>query len=304
MSDQQQTGSSVVLDLEALFLSREFGRRPVRSVTIAPASVASEPAWLEQVFLSDAFGHPEVLAMAARYEEPVPVPAHAVSRRPALVLLQGGGEGAIAHGATPPHHRAIAAVSGVAAAALAVAGLTSGTGQEPGRPPVTEQAQGSLPSHGGTGTGGVFQPGPAVSAGPPGGRGSTVTPAASGSAGINATLTAFSAPVASGATQGANGAGAPPAVPAPPGGSAPGAPGSPPGGGVGGGGSGMLTPALTVVGNEISSVGTGVSSTSGEVGQALPVGSVLQAVGTVATSAMNNLGGGTPPTILAGGLQQ
>jgi hypothetical protein len=36
----------------------------------------------------------------------------------------------------------------------------------------------------------------------------------------------------------------------------------------------------------------------------LPVASVIQSVGTVATAAVNNLGGGTPPTILAGGLQQ
>jgi hypothetical protein len=47
-----------------------------------------------------------------------------------------------------------------------------------------------------------------------------------------------------------------------------------------------------------------VTATSGDVAQALPVSSVLQAVGTVATSAMNNLGGGTPPTILAGALKE
>lgn len=300
MSDQQQTASSVVLDLEGLFLSREFGRRPVRSVTIVPASVASEPARLEQVFLSDAFGHPELVAMAARSEEPVLVPARAAARRPALVLLKGGGEGTLAYGTTHshPHHRAIAAVSGIAAATLAVAGLTSGTGQAPGRSPVTEQAQGSLPSPAGSGTGGVSEPGPVAVAGQP--------PAASAGAAVNATLTAFSAPGASGSPQGASSAVTPPALAAPAGGSAPGAPGSPGGGAGGGGGAGtgMLTPALTVVGNEVSSVGTGVSSTSGDVGQALPVGSVLQAVGTIATSAMNNLGGGTPPTILAGGLQQ
>jgi hypothetical protein len=66
----------------------------------------------------------------------------------------------------------------------------------------------------------------------------------------------------------------------------------------------MLTPALTVVGNEVTSVGSSVTATSGDLGQALPVPSVLQAVGTVATSTMNNLGGGTPPTILAGASKQ
>jgi hypothetical protein len=58
------------------------------------------------------------------------------------------------------------------------------------------------------------------------------------------------------------------------------------------------------VGNEVTSVGSNVTATSGDVAQALPVSSVLQAVGTVATSAMNNLGGGTPPTILAGALKE
>jgi hypothetical protein len=61
----------------------------------------------------------------------------------------------------------------------------------------------------------------------------------------------------------------------------------------------MLTPALTAVGTEVTSVGSSVTATSGGLGQALPVSSVLQAVGTVATSAKNNVGGGTPPTILA-----
>jgi hypothetical protein len=60
----------------------------------------------------------------------------------------------------------------------------------------------------------------------------------------------------------------------------------------------VLQPALNVVGNEVTGVGTSVSSTSGDVGQALPVASVIQAMGSVATSADNNLGGGTPPNIL------
>jgi len=40
LSDQQETGIGVTLDLEELFLSREFGRRPVRTISSAPASVA------------------------------------------------------------------------------------------------------------------------------------------------------------------------------------------------------------------------------------------------------------------------
>ena len=60
----------------------------------------------------------------------------------------------------------------------------------------------------------------------------------------------------------------------------------------------MLTPVLTVVGNEVSSVGSSVTATSGTLGQALPVASVVQALGTVTTSASNNVGGGSPPNIL------
>ena len=145
MSDQQETGAGVILDLEELFLSREFGRRPMHRTSPAVAAVESAPAQLEQVFLSEVFGHPEVVTAATRVvEEPAP----AVSGRPGLVLLKGGGEGAVER--DNAHYRAIAAVSGVAAAALAVAGLNAGTAPRPGRPPITEQAQGVPLSYGHT----------------------------------------------------------------------------------------------------------------------------------------------------------
>jgi hypothetical protein len=288
MSDQQARDTGVVLDLEELFLAREFGRGPAWSVSTAPATVASEPAQLEEVFLSDVFGHPEVVAAAVRVvEESAP----ARSGRPTLVLLRGGGEGAIGRDTT--HHRAIAAVSGVAAAALAVAGLASETGQGPGRAPVTEQAQGA-PNPAQTGSVGALQPGPVAPALPLNSS-SIGTSAAPGGGGTNAALTSFTTPVAAGSPQGATGGGVatPPATPAPAGGGT--SPGAPAGGG---GGSSVLQPALNVVGNEVTSVGTSVSSTAGDVGQALPVASVIQAVGSVATSVDNNLGGGTPPNIL------
>lgn len=66
----------------------------------------------------------------------------------------------------------------------------------------------------------------------------------------------------------------------------------------------MLTPALTAVGNEVSGVGSSASSTSGDLDKNLPVGAALQGVGTAATSSVNTLGGGTPPTVLAGSVQQ
>ena len=286
MSDQQETGIALVLDLEGLFLSREFGRRPVRSVATAPATVASEPAQLEQVFLSDAFGHPEVVAAATRVLEES-APAVSIAARPALVVLKGGADGGL--GRDTSHYRAIAAVSGVAAAALAVAGLAPGTGHGPGNPPVTEQAQGVLPGQVGPGAGAGSRSGPA---------GATVLPVASGGGSENAVLASFSAPVLSAVPpRQAGAAGSLAAVPAGSGSS----PGTPPGSGVGGG---MLAPALNLVGNDVSSVGSSASSTAGDVEQALPVASVLQTVGTVATSAVNNLGGGTPPTISAGALKQ
>jgi hypothetical protein len=293
LSDQQETGIGVILDLEELFLSREFGRRPVRAVSSAPAAVASEPVQLEQVLLSEFLGHPEALAVAAAASTLV---APAPTGRPALVLLKGGGEGTT--GPESARVRTLAAVSGVAAAALAVAGLTSGTGQGPGRPGVTEQAQSARPGHGvpAPAPGGASSPGPAGSAVAPSPSGTGT----SGGGGTVAQFTSFSTPAAA-VPQAASGSGAvvPAAAPAPPG-AAP-APDSPPGSA---GGGSVLTPALTVVGNEVTTVGSNVTATSGDVAQALPVSSVLQAVGTVATSAMNNLGGGTPPTILAGALKE
>ena len=98
MSDQQQTGPGAILDLEELFLSREFGRRPARSVWTASAAVESEPAHLEQVFLSEVFGHPEVVAGAT---QAVAVAAPAAPARPTLVLLRGDGEGSGEHDSTP-----------------------------------------------------------------------------------------------------------------------------------------------------------------------------------------------------------
>jgi hypothetical protein len=65
----------------------------------------------------------------------------------------------------------------------------------------------------------------------------------------------------------------------------------------------MLAPALTVIGNEVSSVGSSVSKTTGAVGAALPVSSITGVLGNLATSAVNNLGGGSPPTILASALR-
>ena len=293
MSDQQQTGTGatgVILDLEEVFGSREFGRCRAHRVPFTVETVESRPAQLEQVFLSELFGHPEAFA------EPAP----AVSGRPILVLLSGGGEGGIERDAT---RRAIAAVSGVAAAALVVAGMTAGTGQGPGRPTVTEQAQGALPNRGTPGPAGGAQRGATGSAAPaslPGAGTSAAIPGTSAPGATFAQLTSFSPSPAAQIPQGANGSGAaasPPTAPTGPGGGT--SPGTPPSSGSGS----ALAPALTVIGNEVSSVGSAATATSGDLGQALPVSSTTSALGVVVTSAMDDLGGGTPPNILAGALK-
>jgi hypothetical protein len=298
MSDQQETAAGVILDLEELFLSREFGRRPMHRTSPALAAVESAPAQLEQVFLSEVFGHPEVVAAATRVvEESAP----AVSGRSGLVLLKGGGEGAVERDNN--HYRAIAAVSGVAAAALAVAALNSGTAPGPGRPPTTEQAQG-VPLTGTPGSG-ASSPGPAgpvAQLSPPVSGTPGATSGTSGGATF-AQLTSVATPAAAPIPQGTAGVGAATSAPAP---TAPTTPsgGSSPGTPTGGGGGSTLAPAVQVIGNEVSSVGSAVTTTSGDLGQALPMSSVTSAPGTLATSAVNNLGGGSPPQILASALKQ
>ena len=69
MSDQRRAGD--VVTLEEIFGSRDFGRRPTRwdsgpVATVEPA----DPPHLEQLFLSDLFGHPEAIAA------PLPFPRH------------------------------------------------------------------------------------------------------------------------------------------------------------------------------------------------------------------------------------
>ena len=302
MSDQQETGAGVILDLEELFLSREFGRRPMQRTSSAVAAVESAPAHLEQVFLSEVFGHPEVVVAATRIvEESAP----AVSGRPGLVLLKGGGEGAVER--DNAHYRAIAAVSGVAAAALAVAGLNAGTAPRPGRPPITEHAQG-VPLSTGTPGSGASSPGPAgpvaqLSLPAPSGAPESISDTSGGGATF-AQITSVVTPAAAPIPQGTAAGGAAPSAPTP---TAPTTPsdGSSPGTPTGGdGGGSTLAPAVQVIGNEVSSVGSAVTTTSGDLGQALPMSSVTSALGTLATSAVNNLGGGSPPQIVASALKE
>ncbi len=65
MSDQRRAGD--VVTLEEIFGSRDFGRRPTRWDSAPVATVEpADPPHLEQLFLSDLFGHPEAIAVPLR----------------------------------------------------------------------------------------------------------------------------------------------------------------------------------------------------------------------------------------------
>jgi hypothetical protein len=256
MSDQKEAGA--VTSLEEVFLSREFGRLPSRGISsVRFTDEVAEPPQLEQVFLSREFGHPEaVTATTPALVAPVP----------ALAVLPGRAE------RDNTRYRAIAAVSGVAAAALVVVGIAAGTGQPTKQPTVSAQGP-----HGSNPIGGGGSPqGTTPTPGSPG-----VTPAAAAGSGSGsgtpvAQLTSATTPtspevvveVPAGTT--VEVVSTPPAQAAPTGtGSGSGGPPPPP---VSGGGS-VLTPLLVVVGNTVSTVGATVTATSTDLGHALPVAS-------------------------------
>ncbi len=273
MSDQREAGTT---SLEEVFLSREFGSRDFARAaprTIALDGVTEEvanPAELEEVFRSVRFGRPRVCT-PPRLE-------------PAAVDLAVTGEAEIV--ALRPwdstRHRAIAAVSGIAAAALVVAGVASGGGH-PGRPDVSA-AQGQRVNPGsqqsvttptgssptapasGTGTptaitvaatsGGVGEA-PATTVvvpdGATGPKGSVIVEAPPGT---SVTVVPSSAAADNGSTGTSGGGGGSPAP----------TPTSP---SVTGSGS-PLAPTVVAVGNTVTGSGTTVTSTLGRVGSAVP----------------------------------
>jgi hypothetical protein len=281
MTDQQRTGA--IMSLEDVFLSRDFGRRPSPRWDVSAAARVdpSDPPQLEQVFFSEFFGHPEALA-----EPSAPViTVTAPQTRPSLVLLPGRGD---AERDFTRYRGAIGAVSGVAAAALVVAGLSSGTGRMTGQPTIS--AEGGHRGHGsphpgalppGTGSGGVAtQP---STSGPTGGTATPpVAPAGSGvGAGVvqlaSATTTATAAVVVEVP---------PPPQVAPPPPPPPPPPTTPPGSSPGGGS--VLTPVFVTVGNTVSTVGATVTAASTDVAKVLPavspVTGLLSSVGATVAS--------------------
>jgi hypothetical protein len=286
MSDQRPT--SAVISLEEIFTSREFGRRPARAGTPSVSAVeAIDPPLLEQVFLSELFGHPEALVTSPpRGAGPILPPAE----RPTLVLLPGRGD---AERDLTRYRGAIGAVSGVAAAALVVAGITtSGTGSRSEQPTIS--AQGNPPGPNTSGGGGSF-PGPGGVATQPGTT--APPPAATGGAGGGAPIAHFASATtpATAAVVVSVPAPAPaPAAPSPPapGGGTP--PPTPPGPSTGGGGS-VLTPVFVTVGTTVSSLGSTVTAASNDLAHVVPAASpvtgLLANIGATVTSLGQSVAG-------------
>ena len=288
MSDQRRAGD--VVTLEEIFGSRDFGRRPTRwdsgpVATVEPA----DPPHLEQLFLSDLFGHPEAIAA------PLPFRVTSITAPvapPVLVVLSGRGD---AEREFTRSRGAIGAVSGVAAAALVLAGMASGTGSPSGQPTVS--AEGKHPGH-------APPAGPAGSLSAPGGVATQPNTASVATTGQPPAVTGSPAgapPVAqlASATTPATAAvvvavppptpvGVAPSPPAPGGGT------SPSGTSPGGGGS-ALTPVFVTVGTTVSTVGSTVTAASNDLAQAAPAASpvtgLLGAVGTTVTNLGRSVAG-------------
>jgi hypothetical protein len=127
MSDEQETG--VITDLEEVFLSREFGRAPARRIAVGGAEAP----------LDDRLARAGAARGDTAHLRALP------SLEPHFAAAAAAADG-VAAAAVPRgnlQHRAIAAVSGVAAAALVVAGLASGGGHPGGHQLVSAQGKGT-----------------------------------------------------------------------------------------------------------------------------------------------------------------
>ncbi len=264
---------------------------------------------LEEVFLAPEFGRAQPVARATSPVAPPPVEVRAPEG--VVVLFDRARSGS----------RAIAVVSGVAAAALAVAGLAVSSGRSVTPPTVSALgAPGSLPGHstGASGPTGAEDGPPVLPADTFTTGGLTVTPASevvptSGSGpppaappGVVATLppgiAVIVVPTSPQAPSGPGGSPTPASsvtvVPTSPL-QAPSAPRDsprpplPPEAAPSGSTGNVLAPVVSVVGNAVSTAGTTVSEVSGQLGQTVPalapathalggVGSMISAVGNAA----------------------
>jgi hypothetical protein len=246
MSDQ----SGAISDLEELFLAREFGRPSGRHLRAVEEDLgeAPEPRELEEVFCSRDFGRPVALELLEGGNEPVPNVVEFPFAGPGAKPLDRA-----------VRQRAVAALSGVAAAALVIAGLASAGGHA-GRADVSALAHQSSPN-GGTSVG--ANPGGAVPAPGPTSNGAPVTGVTT--AGLAGTTSSGGAPSVVFASQ-------PAATPAATisGVSGPGSGGTPPPTPAPGGGVTGVAPVDSVVGTTVSAAGSSVSAASGTVASAVP----------------------------------
>ena len=253
MSDQ-----AVVIDLEGLFLAREFGRYSgpaLRAVEEDFGAAAPEPRELEELFLSRDFGRPVALTLIRGGDDPAPD----------VVEFPFSGPGARAF-SPEARQRAVAVLSGAAAAVLVIAGLTAGGPHTPSTTSAlghSSQGNTAITPNGGSA--------PSPSTGAPAGAGFAGTASTAGS-GSGSTSVVFAVqpvavpaatPASSSAPPGGTPSGEGPApAPAP----AP-APGPPSG----------LAPANAIVGDTVAAAGSTVSSASGQVANAVPGGGIVAA---------------------------
>jgi hypothetical protein len=245
MSDQ----SGAISDLEELFLAREFGLPSGRHLRAVEEDLgeAPEPRELEEVFGSRDFGRPVALELLeGGDDEPAPNVVEFPFAGPGAKPLDRA-----------VRQRAVAALSGVAAAALVIAGLASAGGHT-GRADVAALAHQSTPN-------GATAVAPNVASAVP-----SLTTASDG-ASLAGVTTGFGGSTSSG------GAGAAPSVAlaslpvtTSSGGSGPASGGTPTSTPAPGGGSTGLAPVTSVVGTSISTAGSSVSAASGTVASAIP----------------------------------
>ena len=287
MSDEQE--AVVITDLEEVFLSREFGRAPAHRIAVGGTAESLD----ERSTSTDS--RREVRARLRALPSPE--------------ASNGAAGAAVPRGNL--QHRAIAAVSGVAAAALVVAGLVSG-GSHPAHQDVS--AQGKDASAGSPQGSVATAPSSSalipVSSGPTAGTvGTTGAPATTvadvtrtGSpppvtveVPAGTTVTVVTSPPATGGTStttggstggtggtGGTGTGGSPAPTPPPTTTGTGDP---------------LAPVIVTVGNTVTTVGSTVTSTVSQLASAVPalspVTSLLAGTSTTVTSAVKSLNSAT-----------
>jgi hypothetical protein len=269
MSDQ----SGAISDLEELFLAREFGLPSGRHLRAVEEDLgeAPEPRELEEVFRSRDFGRPVALELIEGGNEPAPNVVEFPFAGPGAKPLDRA-----------VRQRAVAALSGVAAAALVIAGLASAGGHA-GRADVSALAHQSIQSTaplGGTAVG--PDSGSPVSA---------LTTASGGTPESGATTGGFSGTAASG-----GGGAAPTAVfasqpvAASSGASGPGPGGTPPATPAPGGGGTSLAPVTSIVGTAVSTAGSSVGAASGMVATSVPTAPTVAGTMTQTSNNVSLLG--------------